>query len=101
MNWIKIDNDSYGTILTSWVVCALLIFLTAHFIKTLWVSIPICVVMVVFMVFITWFFRVPNRTAPDERNDRLVTSVADGKVVIVEKVFEKEFLKQDCIQISV
>ena len=101
MNWIKIDNDSYGTILVSWCICAVLIFLTAHFIKNLWVSIPISAVLVIFMVFITWFFRVPNRMAPDAGNDRLITSVADGKVVIVEKVFEKEYLKKECIQISV
>lgn len=101
MNWIKIDNDSYGTILVSWCICALLIFLTAHFIHNLWISIPIAVALVIFMVFITWFFRVPNRTAPSARDNRLVTSVADGKVVIVEKVFEKEYLKKECIQISV
>ena len=79
----------------------MLIFLAARFIPILWVSIPICAMMVIFMVFITWFFRVPNRTAPEEGNDRLITSVADGKVVIVDKVFEKEYLKKDCIQISV
>ena len=101
MHWIKIDSDSYGTILTSWCICALLIFLTAYFIKNLWVSVPIAAALVVFMVFITWFFRVPNRETPFTDNDRLVTSVADGKVVIVEKVFEKEFLQQECVQISV
>ena len=101
MNWIKIDNDSYGTILGSWIVCAILIFLTAHFIKNLWISIPLSAVFVIFMVFITYFFRVPNRTAPELENDRLVTSVADGKVIIVEKVFEKEYLKKECIQVSV
>ena len=53
------------------------------------------------MLFITWFFRVPDRTVPEYGNKRLVTSVADGKVVIAEKVFEKEFLQRDCIQISV
>ena len=82
MKWIKIDEDSYGTILTSWCICAVLIFLAARFIPILWISIPLCAVMVVFMIFITWFFRVPNRNAPDEGNHRLVTSVADGKVVI-------------------
>ncbi|MBP5373662.1 MAG: phosphatidylserine decarboxylase family protein [Bacteroidales bacterium] len=101
MNWIKIDSDSYGTILISWCICAVLIFLVAYFIKKLWISIPLCSLFVIFMVFITWFFRVPNRDAPDAQNDRLVTSVADGKVVIVEKVFEKEYLKKECIQISV
>jgi phosphatidylserine decarboxylase precursor-related protein len=101
MNWIKIDNDSYGTILISWIICAALIWLTARYIHSPWISLPISATLVIFMVFITWFFRVPNRTAPDADNLRLVTSVADGKVVIVDKVFEKEFLQKECIQISV
>ena len=101
MKWIKIDNDSYGTILTSWCVCAGLIFLAARFVPILWLSIPLCAMMVLFMIFITWFFRVPNRETPFQDDDRLVTSVADGKVVIVDKVYEKEYLKKDCIQISV
>ena len=97
MKWIKIDNDSYGTILTSWCVCAVLIFLVARFVPILWLSIPLCAMMILFMIFITWFFRVPNRETPFQDNDRLVTSVADGKVVIVDKVYEKEYLKKDCI----
>jgi len=101
MRWIKIDNDSYGTILLSWCICAVLIYLTATFIKNPWISLPISAVLVLFMIFITYFFRVPNRTAPEAENDRLVTSVADGKVVIVEKVFEKEYLHRECLQISV
>ena len=101
MKFIKIDNDSYGTILLSWCICAVLIFLTARYISILWISLPLCLFFVIFMVFITWFFRVPDRNTPDEQNPRLVTSVADGKVVIVEKVFEKEYLKRECIQISV
>ena len=50
-------------------------------------------------VFITYFFRVPRRQ--EAGNGTLVSSVADGKVVILEKVFEKEYLKRDCIQVSV
>ena len=98
---IRIDKDSYETILAAWCVCAALIWLTARFIHNPWISIPISGVLVVFMFFITWFFRVPDRTVPDYENDRLVTSVADGKVVIVEKVFEKEYLERECLQVSV
>ena len=98
---IRIDKDSYETILAAWCVCAALIWLTAHFIHNPWISIPVSAVLVVFMFFITWFFRVPDRTVPDYENDRLVTSVADGKVVIVEKVFEKEYLQRECMQVSV
>ena len=98
---IRIDKDSYETILIAWCICAIFIWLNARYIHNPWISIPISVILVVFMCFITWFFRVPNRTVPDYENDRLVTSVADGKVVILEKVFEKEYLQRDCIQISV
>lgn len=98
---IRIDKDSYETILISWCICAVLIWMTAHFIHNPWISIPLAAVFVVFMLFITWFFRVPDRTVPDYENDRMVTSVADGKVVIVEKVFEKEYLRRECIQVSV
>ena len=98
---IRIDKDSYETIFFSWCICAVLIWLNARYIHNPWISIPISIVLVVFMFFITWFFRVPDRTVPDYENDRLVTSVADGKVVILEKVFEKEYLQRECIQVSV
>ena len=98
---IRIDKDSYETILAAWCICAALIWLTAHFIHNPWISIPISIVLVIFMFFITWFFRVPDRTVPDYENDRLVTSAADGKVVILEKVFEKEYLQRECLQVSV
>ena len=48
MKWIKIDDDSYGTILVSWCICAVLIFLTARYIPILWISLPLCVFFVVF-----------------------------------------------------
>ena len=98
---IRIDKDSYATIFVSWCICAVLIWLTSHFFHNLWISLPITVALVLFMFFITWFFRVPDRTVPDYENDRLVTSVADGKVVILEKVFEKEYLRRECMQVSV
>jgi len=46
-----------------------------------------------------FFFRVPVRGNISKMN--AVTSVADGKVVIIEKVFEPEYLKCECIQVSV
>ncbi|MBR6933376.1 MAG: phosphatidylserine decarboxylase [Bacteroidales bacterium] len=101
MHWIKIDSDSYMTIFVSWCVCAILIWIVSHYIRNSWISLPISLILIMFMFFITWFFRVPNRTIPHAHDGRLVTSVADGKVVIVEKVFEKEYLKRDCIQVSV
>ena len=101
MKYIKIDSDSYGTIIGSWIASSALIFLVLKFIPVWWIKYPLAAFLLIFIVFITWFFRVPSRQIPSPQDNSLVTSVADGKVVIVEKTFEKEFLKQECIQISV
>lgn len=98
---IRIDKDSYGTIIGVWCVAAALIWCTAKFIEPLWISIPLSVFFVSMMFFITYFFRVPKRSVPEPSKSNLVTSVADGKVVILEKTFEKEYLKKECIQVSV
>ena len=96
---IPIDKDSYGTILLVWLVCAALITVIFLFIKPWWITMPLTVALVVFMVFITWFFRVPERTIPEGEN--LVTSVCDGEVVEIVQDFEEEYLKKDCIRVSV
>lgn len=51
------------------------------------------------MGFVLFFFRVPDRQKVI--GDQWVTSVADGKVVVIEKVYEPEHLKCDCMQVSV
>ena len=96
---IHLDKNSRGTILLAWLGGALVLTPLWLFVPCLWVTVPVTVVLVVFMSFVTWFFRVPERQGP--AGERLVTSVADGKVVILEKAFEKEYLKRECIQVSV
>jgi phosphatidylserine decarboxylase len=45
------------------------------------------------------FFRVPFRKAYAAEQE--VICPADGKVVVIEKVFEPEFLNEECIQVSI
>ena len=52
-----------------------------------------------FMGFVTFFFRVPRRKRVGE--DNCVTSVADGEIVVIERVYEAEHLKRECLQVSV
>ncbi len=53
-------------------------------------------------VFITiaQFFRNPTRTIPSP-DQHAIYAPADGKVVVIEKTFEPEFLKTDCLQVSI
>ena len=94
-----IHKDCYSTIFKVWLVGAICVFLILKFIPWTFVAYPLCTLPLFVMGFVLFFFRVPVReTVP---GDNIVTSVADGKVVVIEKVFEPEHLKCECIQVSV
>lgn len=94
-----IHKDCYGTILLVWLICAPLAYLFFHFIPWPIVSYPLCTVPLFIMGFVLFFFRVPERSRTGA--DNAVTSVADGRVVVIDNVYEPEYLKRECIQVSV
>lgn len=53
----------------------------------------------VMFLLILQFFRHPSRNTP--KGDDLVICPADGKVVVIERVFEKEYFKDERIQVSI
>ncbi|MBR1926602.1 MAG: phosphatidylserine decarboxylase family protein [Bacteroidales bacterium] len=97
---IKIDKDSKGTIATYWAVTLVLAVAAAFLIKSLWILVPFLFLLALFAFLVFWFHRVPDRKIP-EGDESLVTSVADGKIVIVERVYEGEYFKDDRIQVSI
>lgn len=56
-------------------------------------------VSLLFFAFLLYFFRAPVRVA--EPDEMAVYSPADGKIVVIEKTTEKEYLKEPRLQISV
>ena len=56
-------------------------------------------VTIIILVLILQFFRNPKRKT--QINDSLIISPVDGKVVAVEKVYEKEYFRDDRIQVSI
>lgn len=63
------------------------------------IALPIYVGLLAIFFWTISFFRVPHRQAT--LADNAVISSADGTVVVVEKVFEPEYFKDDRLQISV
>ena len=55
--------------------------------------------LIVLLVVIIRFFRIPHRNVV--LNDELVLAGADGKVVVIEEVFEDEYFHDKRIQVSV
>ena len=94
-----IHKDCYSTIIKVWLIGAVSLFLILRFVPWTVVSYLLCTIPLSVMGFVMFFFRVPQRARVGAEN--VVTSVADGKVVVIEKVFEPEHLKCECIQVSV
>lgn len=72
-------------------------FLTilAIFFGKLWITVfPF--VLTLFMLF---FFRDPERTIPE--GDNILISPADGKIILIEKVYEGQYLKDEAIEVSI
>ena len=94
-----IHKDCYGTVLLVWSISLVFAFVILRFIPWTFISYPLAVIPMFFMGFVLFFFRVPDRQSIAADND--VTSVADGKIVVIDKVYEGEYLKSECLQVSI
>ena len=75
------------------------IFVTDLVISLEWLRVTIMLLFLVFLILILQFFRNPKRQT--SLNDKQVVSPVDGKVVVIEEVFEKEFFNEKRLQVSV
>lgn len=76
------------------------IFLLSHKLTSmLWLEKTIQIITLVFLLLILQFFRNPNRKiAP---NEKAILAPVDGKVVVIEEVYEDEYFKDKRIQVSI
>src|SRR5690606_34912231 len=78
----------------------ILITLSAHFfLENDLLKKTLIGILLVFFILILQFFRNPKRNIISN-NDTIISPV-DGKVVVIEEVFEKEFFNEKRLQISV
>lgn len=73
--------------------------LVDSYINITWLSTLIMIALLAFLIIILQFFRNPKRHT--NLNDAQVISPVDGKVVVIEEVFEKEYFKEKRLQVSV
>ncbi|MBK9736339.1 MAG: phosphatidylserine decarboxylase family protein [Saprospiraceae bacterium] len=95
---MTIHKEGYPTLLLFFIVLSI-INSTVYYLFNPFSTATI-LLSIVFYLFLISFFRKPDRsvTIPD---NSLLLSPCDGKVVVIEKVFEPEYLKSDCIQVSI
>lgn len=92
-------KEGFVIILITFIIVAGATIATDVWISTAWISITIKLLLLGFLILILQFFRNPSRTTTI--NDNHVISPVDGKVVVIEEVFEKEYFKDKRLQVSI
>lgn len=96
---MHIDKNSYGSLAIVYLLSLAVLLPVAIFVQHTGIIWAVAVPVLAICIWQTAFFRVPVRHPAG--NGQVVTAVADGRIVIKEKVYEPEFLKCECIQVSI
>jgi phosphatidylserine decarboxylase len=92
-------KEGTPSILLGTTFTAIILLLTDYLIETNWIKMTIQLATLAFLIIILQFFRNPKRTVI--LNEKHILSPVDGKVVVIEEVFEKEYFKDKRIQVSI
>ena len=96
---IKIHKEGLGAIVVSFVFLAVVMLFASYLHVNSWIWDTLFVLCVATWFMVIRFFRYPFRTQIVD--DSVVFSPCDGEVVVIEEVYEPEYLKTQCLQVSV
>ena len=92
-------KEGHKIIFITFVIIIASFLLVDNLIEIEWLRSLILFVLLVCLVLVLQFFRNPKRHIIP--NNKQVVSPVDGKVVVIEEVFEKEYFKEKRLQISI
>lgn len=92
-------REGQKIILFSFFLVGISVILAHFFIDIAWLKLTVQLIGLIAMVAILQFFRNPKRSAAKNFNE--ILSPVDGKVVVIEEVFEKEYFQEKRIQVSI
>lgn len=95
---MKIHREGHRIILNVLLLSAVLTGLAFFFLPDRY-ALTVGIVLLALWFLIVRFFRVPHR--PVILDDNTIYAPADGEVVVVERTFEEEYLREERIQVSV
>jgi phosphatidylserine decarboxylase len=92
-------KEGYKIILITFSIVIGLALITNAFVENALLRGGILILLIVILILILQFFRNPKRNFVEQVTK--VLSPVDGKVVVIEEVFEKEYFNEKRIQVSV
>src|SRR5689334_8841859 len=98
---MTIHKEGYKSILISAILFAVINLLSFNLISgyMAWLTWLIFIATLVLFLFIISFFRIPRRQLT--LGNDLIVCPADGKVVVIEEVYDEEYFKDKRLQVSV
>lgn len=92
-------KEGFKIIAITFLIVVILAVVVDKFVSLQWLQYLLFFTLFVFLFLILQFFRNPKRLTA--LNDNTVVSPVDGKVVVIEEVFEPEYFKEKRLQVSV
>lgn len=92
-------KEGYKIIFIALVSFIAVLLLADKFIPLPWLKMAIQLLVLFFFVMVLQFFRNPNRKIIPNKNT--ILAPVDGKVVVIEEVFEEEYFKDKRLQVSI
>ncbi|WP_044403279.1 phosphatidylserine decarboxylase family protein [Lacinutrix sp. Hel_I_90] len=92
-------KEGHKIVVITFIIVIALVLLVDRFIYVSWLQYLLFAISGIFLFLILQFFRNPKRNLFS--GDHAVVSPVDGKVVVIEEVFEKEYFKDKRLQVSV
>lgn len=92
-------KEGHKIIVITFIIIVACFISVDHFIDIAWLKYILFATFAIFLYLILQFFRNPKRNTVNNNNN--VLSPVDGKVVVIEEVFEKEYFKEKRLQVSV
>ena len=94
-----LHKEGTPSILLGTTFTAVVLLLSDYLISTNWIKMTLQIATLVFLIIILQFFRNPKRTVI--LNENQILAPVDGKVVVIEEVYEGEYFKDKRLQISI
>ena len=92
-------KEGFKIIIATFFIMILMALWAEYLIDLVYIKKGIQVLGLVLLVVVLQFFRNPKRATP--KNDKHIIAPVDGKIVVIEEVFEKEYFKDTRLQVSI
>ena len=92
-------KEGFKIIIAAFFIMILMALGAEYLIDLVYLKKGIQVLALILLLVVLQFFRNPKRATP--KNDKHIIAPVDGKIVVIEEVFEKEYFKDTRLQVSI